>query len=254
MESGIYTDLSNDAYRAETGWASSSTLKNLLPEHFKAFSGSASADMGSILHQRFTGEDVPIEVVDALTWTGKAAKEALAAIQARGNYAILAKDLATVDGMEASLRAHGEASDLLVTQGGTWETSVFSHVDGVPSKCRFDKLTDSGEGVDLKTTKAGPGRYNVAKTVIEYGYDLSEAHYRAVAAGAGVELAGFTLVFVGKDDPYPVTVATLDEAFLERGRGLRDAALQRWLHPTMVEAYEGQLGRVELTMPGWARL
>lgn len=249
---GIYTDLSHGDYLAKTDWVSASQLKRHLPEFYKPFNGSPSADVGSVLHQRFTGEDVPVRVVDAATWVGKPAKAEWEAAQAAGEYAILTKDVPIIDGMEAAIRDHAEASKL-VAAVQAWETSVFAEVDGVPSRCRFDGLTDT-ESVDLKTTKAGPGKYSLTKAVLDYGYDLSHAHYNAIAEAAGIVLEAATYVFVENTSPFHVTVVTLDEPFMERGRALRDLALERYLHPQMTDAYPGQTGRLELTLPGWAKL
>lgn len=253
MIPGVHTDISHEDYLADDKWVTSSMLKRHLPEHFKPFNGSPSADMGSVLHQRFTGETVPVRTVDAATWTGKAAKEAFEAAQAAGEYAILEKDLAAVDGMEKALSQHREASRLLVDLPGTFETSVFAEVNGVPSKCRFDKLCDR-VGVDIKTTKESPNPRDLAKAVVNLGYDVSAAHYLDTAQAAGIELDAFTFVFVSKEPPHHVTVATLDEQFLERGRALRDLALQRFLHPSMVDAYPGESEPIELSLPGWAKI
>lgn len=254
MDAGIHKDLPFQDYLNETDWVSASMLKNFLPEYFRPFNGSPAADVGSVLHSRFTGDDTPVTVVDAATWTGKAAAETRTAVVASGGYAILEKDRESIDGMERSLRAHSEARRLLVDEPGAWELSVFAEVDEVPSKCRFDRLLDDGTAVDVKTTKAGPGSYELTKTVIQYGYDLAENHYRAVAAGAGIDLTGFCLLFVQNVAPYHVTVVELDEAFMERAAALRDLALSRYLHGQMVDPYEGATGRLSLSLPGWARL
>lgn len=254
MKAGIYTDLSEREYLATEGWVSASQLKTHLPENFKPFSGSGSADVGSVLHERFTRQGTPVTVVEAATWQGKAAKEAQAAAWAAGQYAILAGDVPAVDGMEKALRAHSEASRLLVDSEGSWELSVFAEVDGVPSKCRFDRLLDDGTAVDIKTTKEQPGAVNLAKAAVNYGYDLARTHYEAVAAAAGIEVTSFLHVFVQNVEPFAVTVVELDEAFMERGRVLRDLALQRYLHPEFVDAYEGQSGVLSVSPPGWARL
>lgn len=254
MNPGIFTDLSHMDYLNTEGWVSSSQLKRHLPEYYRPFNGSPSADIGSVLHSRFTGDDTPLTVVDAATWTGKAAKETRETVVASGGYAILASDLGAVDGMEKALRAHSEASGLLVDATGSWEISVFAEVDGVPSKARFDRLLDAGVGVDVKTTRSGPGSYALTRAVLDYGYEIQQTHYEAVAAGAGIDLEAFYFVFVQNVEPFHVTVVELDEAFLERGNALRDLALGRLLHPSMVPAYPGESGRLNLTMPRWAAL
>lgn len=251
---GIYTDLSHADYLATEGWVSSSQLKRHLPEHYRQFNGSPSADIGSVLHSRFTGDNTTVTVVDAATWTGKAAKETRETVVASGGYAILAGDQPAIDGMEAALRAHSVASELLVGCAGGWEVSVFADVDGVPSKCRFDRLLDDGTAVDVKTTKDGPNPHDLARAVINYGYDLQEAHYWSVAHAAGIDLRSFVFVFVQSVPPHHVTVVSLDAEFFGRGQKLRDLALQRYLHPTMVPAYPGETEPVTLSLPRWAEL
>lgn len=254
MEPGIYTDLSHPDYLATEGWVSSSQLKRHLPEFYRPFNGSPSADIGSVLHSRFTGDDTPLTIVDAATWTGKAAKETRETVVASGGYAILSGDLPAIDGMEAALRGHSEARRLLVDEPGGWEVSVFSEVDGVPSKARFDRLLDSGVAVDVKTTKAGPGEYALTRAVLDYGYEIQRAHYEAVAAGAGIELERFVFVFVQNVPPHHVTVVELDEAFMARGQALRDLALNRYLHPDFTDPYPGASGSLVLELPRWAEL
>lgn len=254
MNPNIVEGLSHADYLAADGFVSSSMLKGYLPEHFRPFNGSPSADIGSVLHGRFTGDDTPLTVVDAATWTGKAAKETREQVVASGGYAILSGDVAAIDGMEAALRAHGQASELLVQSQGSWEVSVFADVDDVPSKARFDRLLDAGIAVDVKTTRSGPGEYALSRSVLEFGYEIQQVHYTEVARSAGIELEAFYFLFVQNIAPYHVTVVELEDDFLERGRVLRDLALQRWLHPAMVDAYPGESGRLSLSLPRWAIL
>lgn len=254
MTPGVYTDLSHIDYLETEGFVSSSQLKRHLPEFFKPFNGSPSADIGSVLHARFTGDDTPLTVVDAATWTSKAAKETRETVTAAGGYAILSGDQSAVDGMENALRAHSVAESLLVGAAGRWEVSVFTDIDGVPSKARFDRILDNGVAVDVKTTKSGPGSYALSRAVLDYGYDLQEAHYMEVARSAGIELESFFFVFVQNVMPYHVTVVELDADFMERGGALRDLALSRYLHPSMVPSYPGETGTLELSLPRWARL
>lgn len=254
MKPGVHADLSHREYLDAEGWVSSSQLKSHLPEWFKPFSGSPAADIGSVLHGRFSGDETPVSVIDAATWQGKAAKEARETVTASGGYSILSGDLGAIDSMEKALRAHSGAATLLVDQPGTWEVSVFTEIDGVPSKARFDRLLDNGVAVDVKTTRSGPGAYQLTRAVLDLGYDVQRAHYEAVAAGAGVELEAFVFVFVQNVAPYAVTVVELDDAFMERGMALRDLALQRYLHPGMVDSYPGQSGPLTLNLPKWAEL
>lgn len=254
MNPGIYPNLSESDYFGATDWVSSSQLKRFLPEWYRQFTGSPSADFGSVFHERFSGVGTPVEVVDAATWGGKAAQQQRETITASGGYAILPGDIPLLDGMEAAVTAHSEAYRLLVEASGVWEVSVFGEVDDVPCKARFDRLLDDGTAVDVKTTKQGPGSYALTRAVLDYGYEIQQTHYEAVAEAADIKLSAFKFVFVQNTPPHHVTVVELDEAFLERGKALRELALQRLLHPTMVEAYTGQTGTLELSLPRWARI
>jgi hypothetical protein len=106
--------------------------------------------------------------------------------------------------------------------------------------------------VDLKTTSTKPGASALGRAVLDYGYDLSAAHYLAVAELAGLDADAFAWVFVDKADTGPrVTVAEPDAALLERGRVLRARALAR--AAGTLPAYEGATGYLTLTCPAWAQ-
>lgn len=255
MNPGIYTDLSGEEYHQARDWVSTGLLKSRLPEHYKKSTAVSrdALDFGIAFHTTILGAGEPVVPVVASSWRGKEAKEDRDSIYASGGIPLLSSELPRLDAMRDAVEAHSEAYSLLYEQTGSPEVSVFAEVDGVPSKCRFDRLLDT-VGVDVKTTTAKPGAHSLTRTVIDYGYDLQAVHYLEVARAAGIELERFTFVFVGKEPPHHVTVADLDAGFLERGAALRDLALQRWLHPTMVEAYPGQTGQVELVLPRWANL
>lgn len=253
IAAGVYDDLPEQDYLDDTDWLSSSMLKAQLPEFYRPFSGSDAADFGTAFHTRVLGNGRPIVGVNAASWQGKAAQESRTAIDGAGGIAVLEKDLPMLDAMEAATRSHAEAADLLYKQPGRSEVSVFAKVDGVPCKCRFDRLL-SDTGVDVKTTAVGPGEYALAKVVIDRGYEVSADHYLRVASAAGLDVAEFKLLFVSKIDPYYVTVVDLDTSFYERAGVLRELALERWAHPEMVEAYPGAERRLTLSAPRWARL
>lgn len=255
MKPGIYDDLSGEAYHEARDWVSTGLLKSRLPEHYKKSSTVSrdALDFGIAFHTTILGVGEPVVPVVASSWRGKDAQADRDTVYASGGIPLLASEIPRLDAMRDAVEAHSEARNLLFEQTGSPEVSVFAEVDGVPSKCRFDRLLD-GVGIDLKTTTAKPGTHSLTRAVIDYGYDLQAVHYLEVARAAGVELDRFVFVFVGKDPPHHVTVADLDQGFLERGQALRDLALQRWLHPTMVDAYPGQSESLKLVAPRWAEL
>lgn len=257
MKAGVYPDLSNAAYHEETDWVSSSMLKAHLPEHFRPHTGTTSdaLDFGTAFHTTVLGVGEPLWVVDAATWAGKDAKEQRASAYAAGQTPILAKQVPQLEAMAAAVKAHPEASDHLFRAAGDAEVSVFAEVDGVPCKARFDRLClDDGFAVDLKTTAAGPGEFALTRAIIDYGYDVSADHYLRVASAAGLDVDRFVLIFVGKTDPFYVTVVELDATFYARAQVLRELALDRLQHPEMTDSYPGANGRLTVTLPRWAQL
>jgi hypothetical protein len=259
MTPGVYTDLSNMAYHAETDWVSSSMLKRLLPEWYGPEPKNQDALwFGSAFHTRVLGgPSEPVAVADYPTWQSKAAKEFSEDAVSRDHIPLLLKDVALIDAMTDSLKNHSEASNLIWGTGGQSEVSVFAEVDSVPSRARCDRLLDDGVIVDVKTTAKKPNPGELDKAVTDFGYELSEAHYRSVlGASQDLDPAGFdfVLVFVGKEEPHHVTVCRLDEGFKERGRKLVDLALQRFLHGEFTPAYPGASGTLELALPRWAKL
>ena len=248
---GVYTDLSNADYHAQTDWLSSTQLKRLLPEFYKTGGGSKDAlDFGCAFHTTVLGAGEPVVPVTAASWQGKAAQEERQQAYAAGGVPILEKQLTQLDDMAAAVGSHVEASRLLTA--GKPEVSVFVEVDGVPCKARFDWLAD-GYAVDLKTTASKPGK-DLAKTVTDFGYDVSADHYLRVASAAGLDVSEFWHIWVGKDAPHYVTVSDLDSSFYDRAAVLRELALERWQHPDMTDPYPGATGRLTLSAPRWSRL
>lgn len=256
MIPGIYTDLSNMAYHAETDWVSSSMLKRLLPEHFGPEPTNRKALwFGSAFHTRVLGgPSEPWSIGDFATWDSKAAKEHAEAAESKGEIPVLARDVEQIEAMAKSLESHSEASNLIYGTGGLSEVSVFAEVDSVPSRARFDRLTADGIAVDVKTTSEKPNAGDLARAVIKWGYDLSADHYWKVGDASGLEIEGYKLVFVGKDWPHHVTVCDLDDLFMERGAVLRDLALSRFLHPEFTDPYPGASEALTLNLPKWATL
>lgn len=264
---GIH-EMPNDAYHADTDYLSSSVLKRALPERYKAGGSQDALDFGTLFHAVVLEPDnldgyatldadkigLKADGTPASNPTMTSAwKRAVAEAEGDGKIVVAQADWDRAHRMADAVRAHLDASRLLFDGEGAYEESAFAvDSEGVGHKARFDRRIP-GAIIDLKSTSAKPGADSLTRAVIDYGYDLSAAHYLAVAdlldLGAGV----FALVFVGKEAPYRVTVADFDEAFLTRGRVLRALALERLLNPE-APAYEGANAPITLTAPKWAQM
>ncbi len=89
---------------------------------------------------------------------------------------------------------------------------------GVPIKCRFDRIGDSGFAFDLK--KCQDARSNeFSRAVSNYGYYMQIAFYQHVwFCETGERLEDFPLIAVEEDSPHGVICHDLDEVALELGR------------------------------------
>jgi hypothetical protein len=118
------------------------------------------------------------------------------------------------------------------------EVSVFSEVDGVPVRARFDALSgETPNGIyaaDLKTgddaTKTG-----FEKSVAKWGYDVQQAHYEdTYESSEGRPIDQFFLIAVEKSGPYEVGVHQLPTMWVEMGK--KKAAEARRIYKECVES------------------
>jgi hypothetical protein len=229
MREGLYPDLDEPAYLSDPDSISASGAKALLksPAHFRLPQWfSDAADIGSAFHTETLGVGQEVVVVDAASWRGKEAQEAQIKARAEGKAPILAKDVPTVQAMAKAVREHPTAARLL-EQPGQPELSAFWRDEAweLTRRCRVDYLTDSGINVDLKST-VSVNRNDIARTCVNYGYDLSAAWYEDTLTGLGVDITATAFVFVEKVPPYRVRVVELSDDFIDRGRRLANRALE----------------------------
>lgn len=264
----IRTDLTNDDYHAMTDWFSSSQLKAALPEHYKPGGSQEALDFGTLFHTAVLEPDdlagyvaldadaigVKADGTKAANPTMTAAwKKAVTEAEQDGKTVIAQSDLDRALLMADAVRAHPTAAQLIYGDNGTNEESAFAvDADGIQHKARFDRRIP-GAIIDLKSTSAKPGRHSLTRACIDYGYDVSAAHYLAVADLLGLDAPAFALVFVDKTDNPRVTVAEIDASLLERGATLRRRAIERLTQPG-APAYEGATGYLTITAPRWAEL
>lgn len=268
---GILDDLGNAEYHAEAAHLSSSQLKALLPEHYKPAPPSSDAlTFGTLFHTVVLEPDnlAGYVVLDAAKIAGDNPKTgrpydapqmtakfraAAAEAEADGRTVVTQEDWDRAHAMRDAVAAHDVANRLLFEEDGRAELSCFAVDDnGIGHKARFDRLI-TGAGIDLKSTSGRPGEDAIARTVVDFGYDVSAAHYLEVANLLGLDVQAFAFVVVSKAEPYHVTVCDLDESFLARGRALRAKALRRHTDPAEPR-YPGATGYLTVACPRWAQV
>lgn len=141
--------------------------------------------------------------------------------RAAGLTPVSPNEVARVDAMAEAVLTHDVARHYLEVAAHR-EVSVFAEVDGVPSRARFDALSDETRNgiyaVDLKTTDdATPNGFTY--TVKKHGYDVQEGHYRDVyQASEERPIDTFVLIAVEKSAPFEVGVFMLPDMWVAMGR------------------------------------
>lgn len=268
---GVIYDMPDHEYHSRPE-LSSTGARLLLPE----FNGSpakfryrqgheintAAFDLGKAVHAQVLGVGAQAVAYpdDVLASNGaastKAAKEWADSIRAEGKIPMKAAELRPVWGMAEAVLAHPTARALFEIPGRR-EVSVFNTVDDVPSRARFDVLTDETPqgvfGIDLKTSARPADADSFTREVVQYGYHLQQEWYRDVYRPHG-EIE-FVFVVVEATAPYLVAVHRLDIVYTEMGRTLSKVA--RGIYKECVESgvWPGHPEDVQtISPPVWAAM
>lgn len=126
-----------------------------------------------------------------------------------------------VDAMAEAILAHPSAGPLLEV-AVLRELSVFSEIDGVPVRARFDAVSEETRrgilAVDVKTTDDATEN-GFVRTVNKYGYEVQDGHYEDVyEASEGRPVDEFWFIVVEKSGPHGVGVFRLDLPWLAMGK------------------------------------
>lgn len=222
-------------------------------------------DFGKAAHAKVLGVGAPIVVYpdEHLTPSGNVSTKA-ATVEWEGEQRlagltpITAGDMGAIDAMAEAVLANKSARALLELPGAR-EVSVFADVEGVPTRCRFDALTDETPqgifGIDLKTSRKPVNKARFTREVIEYGYHVQQEFYRdTYRASEGTEIT-FTFIAVEKAAPHLVAVHHLDGAYQRMGRDLAREARRIYAECTENDAWPGHPDDIQLVVPPvWAEM
>lgn len=170
-----------------------------------------------------------------------------------GEFVLTADESKKIDGIASSL--FGECGHLLELPGSS-ELSGFS-IDpesGLTCKHRFDKLTDCGIGIDLKTTiDARSDAFS--RSINAYGYHVQAAFYTDQYQWiTGDNLKDFIFIVVESASPYACKMYRLDQESLDIGRDIYRKCLDEYAKCKASgewPAYENN-GIEEISIPSWA--
>ena len=262
---GLYPDLAEQDYRAQTDWLSVSGAKKLLPPScpakFKASLGAEEHkpqfDVGKAFHTAVLGDGGEIVVCPFDSWRSKEARAMRDAAYEAGTIPLLEAEAETVLAMAAAVKAHDTAPLLFV--GGAPEVSAFwvDEATGVKCKARFDYLPEPQPGrrlivPDLKSAvSVDPKEF--ARAAARYAYVAQDLWYCDALRTLGVaDDPAFVFVGVEKDKPYlPHVMQFANEDDRRLVAAANDKARRIYRECVATDNWPGYPGITQLSLPTW---
>lgn len=261
--SSVIVGMADDEYHSLPEF-SSSQAKDLLrnPARFNYWRNKRRPekkdyDVGHAVHAKVLGVGMGIEVLDFDNYRTKAAQEERDAAYAAGLTPMLRREMQPIEDMAESVLRHPTFAALF-SQPGNSEVSVLSKdpVTEVAVRARFDFLPYPRDpraiALDLKTTEdASPEAF--VKSIVEYGYDLSQEWYRDTYRWATGEEVEFVFAVVEKRPPYLVAHYRLPDQFVAMGARKAHEARVRYAEYTASGVWPGYSEEIEfIDPPMWA--
>lgn len=254
-------DMPASVYHA-TDCISNSGLKLISrsPAHFKYApkrESTRSMVIGSALHQAVLEPDLFFDTYVMLhDAEDRRCKDYKDAKEEFGEeFVLVASECAKIEGIMGRIQGNKEVQELLSLPGHN-ELSGFSTdpETGVMCRHRFDKLTNNGIGIDLKTTTdARPDAFS--RSIMNYGYHMQAAFYVDNYEWiTGKQLDDFVFIVVESESPYAVKMYRLGQESYAIGREQYRNSLLKYHECRATDfwpAYESQ-GIEEISIPQWA--
>lgn len=199
-------------------------------EHPKS---TAAMDAGKVLHSLMLGKGVDIAVISYDNYKKKAAQQERDAAIAAGRVPMIAAKydvlVVAADKLRTRLAQAGYPLE------GESEVAIEWHERGelgpIVCRCRLDHVfMQQGRILDIKHVRSAHPE-KVARTFVDYGYDLQAHCYSRALAALMPQHAGrvdFTFLFLESYAPNAVLPAIPNGAFQEIGRLRWERALKTW--------------------------
>ena len=251
-----------EEYHAHPCSVSNSQLKLVArsPAHFKFPPDRAETRnkvLGSALHMAYLEPDLFYKTYTLLrNAKDRTASEYKEAKKAYGEELVLvSSEIERVEGIMNSLYKNPAIRKILELPGHN-ELSGFSTDPETGATCRhrFDKLTNCGIAVDLKTTvDARPDPFS--RSILTYGYNIQNAFYEDQYNWiTGDFLQDFVFIAIESESPYAAKLYRIDEDSLLIGREAYRKALDSYAYCLEMDewpSYEDQEIE-EIGIPSWA--
>jgi hypothetical protein len=174
-------------------------------------------------------------------------KDKRAEYESAGIQAISGSDHGQIMRMVDAVFGNSEARDLIAGE----REVTFRALDaatGIDLQCRADVFRSDGHMVDLKSTDS-IGKF--PRSFRSYGYNIQEAHYRAVA-GSFADVCGFSFLVVEKNAPFEVRIYEQDGDSLLHAQQVWRDAIDRLAERRRTGQWQRDKPGVHLlTLPKW---
>lgn len=279
----ILLDIPAEEYhQRELGVASAGVLRRITeqtPAHYRAWvDGTDEEDtpaklFGKAYHdrvllpelfaRRYVGEPVgaPMRPTEAMRNAKNPSKSSIERVafwgawnaKNAGKIVLEAEQFALIEAMHAALMRDPDIAALF-SEGDSEVTLRWTDEEtGLRCKARADRWNRRRRiMIDLKTTDdAGERRFG--RSVVNYGYDITHAHYSEGARACGEPITDYLLVAQEKHPPYLAAVYQLDAPAEARGYEIRNSAMQTMAACLASNTWPGYPRGVQsLSLPGWA--
>lgn len=218
---------------------------------------STDFDLGNAAHAVLLGDQVSVEVIQALDWRTNAAKEARDAARAAGKLPLLenqyhrAKAMATSAHVQLGVHEVGD-----VFSNGTPEVTLIWRDGDVWCRALLDYCPEPPEKAkalyDYKTTSGAAHPDSLTSRLLGTGADIQAAFYRrGFKAIYGRDVA-FRFVVQEIDQPHALSVVELDEGAMFVADCKVDEALALWSRCVRENRWPSYPARVAtIGLPQW---
>jgi len=260
----LISGMSNEDYHSTTDLSSSGLkLIDQSPAHYKCNKDNPkppthAMQIGTAFHSILLEPDTindVIAIAPDVNRRTKAGKAEYAAFEAGlgGRIALKNDEHLRLIAMKDAAYNHSEARRWLETNGEVELSCFWTDRRGFGSKCRPDKLTNSGVVVDLKSTEDASPR-GFAKSCAKYKYHWQAAFYLdGLTVETGYKHQDFILIAVEKNPPYGVGVYLMPQVYIDIAAQQIEPILDLYSKCTKYDTWPCYSDDLEpLELPVWA--
>jgi hypothetical protein len=216
-------------------------------------------NVGSVAHELILGRGGGFDVLDYDDWRKKEAQEKRDASWSAGRTPILAHQYADAEAIYSRIwsdlpRNHDVFMDW--TSGDSEVVLIWHDIGGALCRAMLDRVTPAGVIYDVKCTDAGLSDAQIARQIVNMGYDLSAGMYVRGLSQLRPELAGrirYVWLMVETSEPYEFRLIEADGATLAMGDRKTALAIEKWRRCIEAASWPGYPPEISrLPYPGWA--